>query len=86
MRADVARQGAAHEVIQAAVPARPCSAAFAGVRRDQRRDVTQHKLVHLRLMPVARVGDDDLQLLADAGLLQLALRRRDHRLKTAEVW
>ena len=43
------------------------------------------ELVHLLVVPVAGVGDDDLGCLVDACRVELSDGRLDHRLEMAEV-
>jgi hypothetical protein len=83
--ANVGRENAAHEGVAPAVPARAGVVALAGVGRDQDGDIAHGKFVHLDVVPVAGVGDDDLERVVDPGGVQLALGRGDHRLQVPEV-
>jgi hypothetical protein len=42
-------------------------------------------MLHLLLMPIAGVSDDDGRVLVDAGGLELALRGVERRLEVSEV-
>jgi len=51
---------------------------FAGVGRDQDLDAAADDAVHLLLVPVAGVGNDDPELIADAGGTEFAFGGFDH--------
>ena len=67
----VGGQHAAHERVRAALPARPRGLALGGVRRDEDLDAALDDRLHLHLMAVAGVGDNDLRWVGQAGVDQL---------------
>jgi hypothetical protein len=58
---------------------------FAGVGWNEDADPAVDDVLDLRLMPVARVGDEDLRCVSDAGLCELGLGGVDDRLEVPEV-
>lgn len=78
--ADIGRKDAAHEGVAPAVPAGSGVGAFTGVRGDQDGDVLGGEFVHLDVVPVAGVGDDNLERISDSSGVQFALAGGDHRL------
>ena len=82
--AAIGLQDAAHERVRAAVPARPGALAFAGVGWDEHLDAAFDDAVHLDLVSVARVGDDDLRRLR-SDRRKLGLGRGDQRPEMPEV-
>ena len=84
-RPELGRKYAAHERVVAAVPTRPWCPALVGVGWDLDLGSAADDRLHLRLVPVAGVGDNHLRLLGDARRLQLALRGAGHRPQVSEV-
>ena len=85
LAAAVGREHASHERVQTAVPAGPGALAFASVGRDQHHGSAAAELLDLDLMPVAGVGEHNLQRLADPSRGELGLGGRDHRPEMPEV-
>ena len=83
--AELGLEHGAHECVGAAVPAGAGAFALVGVGRDQHRHAPSGDLFHLRLVPVAGVGDDHAGLLGDAGGFELRQRGVDHRAEVPEV-
>ena len=78
--AEIGREHAPHERVPATGPARPLSVAFAGVGWDQHRDpVPGGDVIHVLLVPILRIGDNDLRRVGDTDLLKLVHRGLDHR-------
>jgi hypothetical protein len=75
----------AHEGVVAAGPSRSWCLALAGVRWDEDLAALGDRALHLALMPVAGIGQDDAGRLLDADLLQLAAGGVEHRLEVSEV-
>src|SRR5215208_4331914 len=59
--AALGRKHSAHPLAAAALPAGPDALSHAGVGRDQHLDAAGGDSVHLLVVPVAGVGDDDLR-------------------------
>ncbi len=78
------RQGAAHEVIKAAVPTGPGALAQAAVGRHKDLNAIRDDMLDLALMPVAGIGDHDLRVRQSVAV-QLASGRGDHRFQMPEV-
>ena len=78
--AHVTREHAPHERVSAAVPARSFSLPFAAVWRDQHlTPVLGNDVVDVLLVPILRIGDNDLRRVGDTDLLKLVHRGLDHR-------
>jgi hypothetical protein len=75
----------AHERVGAAVPAWSGAFAFAGVGRDERGDALADDRLHLRLVPVAGVGDHHPRCVGHAGGGELVAGGVDHWLEVPEV-
>ena len=71
--AEFGGEHSSHEGEPASGPAGSFAVAFAAVGRDQNREpVASGEVVHVLLVPVLSVGDDDRRLVGHAGLLELA--------------
>jgi hypothetical protein len=75
----------AHERVKAAVPAGPRALATRGVGRDQHLDAAVDDVLHLLLVSVAGVGEQDRRVVRHAGGVQLAVGGVEHRLEVPEV-
>jgi hypothetical protein len=84
--AEFGGEHSSHEGEPASGPAGSFAVAFAAVGRDQNREpVASGEVVHVLLVPVLSVGDDDRRLVGHAGLLELAEGGLDHRSQMREV-
>src|SRR3954451_19836553 len=75
---------AAYERVHAAGPARPWAPAQPGVGGNEDLDALAGELLHLALVPVAGVGQDDVGI-AQAERGELALCGAGHRFEVPEV-
>jgi hypothetical protein len=78
-------KGAAHEGVEAAVPARAAAFALLGVGRDEDCQAVSGECLHLDLMPVTASSAHHVRRLLDAGGVQLAAGGVDERPELAEV-